>query len=263
MLPISPIFTCSRLPPTTMISRTSSRGRGTASRPHLFACCVEDSIFCKARKLGRRHSLFDLGASPFLINDMYLPAVLSSLAVLPQGLPSDKAPGTGSDPIRRHNAHARAIDTTSVPRPLFGEVSYGVDIRHCTQHGKIALTFDDGPSAYTSALLDILGAYGAHATFFVVGDTGGQGALNDATTPWPALLKRMVAEGHQIGSHTWSHADISALTAPQRREQMLATEAALADVLGYFPTYMRPPYTRWNQAGLDDLRAFGYHIVGR
>lgn len=76
---------------------------------------------------------------------------------------------------------------------LFGPVLYQVN----TIEKKIALTFDDGPQeVLTPKILDLLKEYGAHATFFVVGERAAR---------LPRLLERMVAEGHEIGNHTYSH----------------------------------------------------------
>lgn len=61
---------------------------------------------------------------------------------------------------------------------------------------KVYLTFDDGPSAYTEDILDILAAYEVKATFFVVGK---EGADNEA------VMKRIVEEGHSLGMHSYSH----------------------------------------------------------
>src|SRR3990167_6424485 len=61
----------------------------------------------------------------------------------------------------------------------------------------ISLTFDDGPTPpYTNQILDILKKHGVKATFFVTGDNA---------SIHPALLKRMMEEGHEIGNHTWNH----------------------------------------------------------
>ncbi len=148
-----------------------------------------------------------------------------------------------------------------MPRPLFGNVPYGVDVSRCTVPGKVALTFDDGPYIYTKDLLDILKAADAKATFFVVAANGAKGQIEDPSTGYSDLIKRMYAEGHQIGSHTWSHQDLTAITPQQRRDQILKNEVALTDILGFFPTYLRPPYTTWNQDVINDLRTFGYHNV--
>lgn len=159
------------------------------------------------------------------------------------------------------NQTPKGADTSTVPRPLFGSIPYGVDISHCTVNGKVAISFDDGPYLYTAALLDILKSNNVTATFFVVGNNGAKGMINDPATGYPAVLRRMVADGHQIGSHTWSHQDLSVLTAAQRKDQIVKNEIALADVLGVIPTYLRPPYTRWTQDGLNDLKTYGYHVV--
>jgi peptidoglycan/xylan/chitin deacetylase (PgdA/CDA1 family) len=49
----------------------------------------------------------------------------------------------------------------------------------------------------------------------------------------------MIAEGHQVASHTWSHENASTLTDTQMKNQMIWNEIAFNDILGFFPTYMR------------------------
>ena len=61
---------------------------------------------------------------------------------------------------------------------------------------RVALTFDDGPGEWTPPILDALGASGARATFFVVGSIAEQRG---------EIVERALAEGHEIGNHTWSH----------------------------------------------------------
>lgn len=159
------------------------------------------------------------------------------------------------------NQTPAGVNTTSVPRPKLGSTPYGVSIKDCGIPGKVALTFDDGPYIYTSALLDILKSKGVKATFFLVGNNGGKGQINDPKTGYPALIQRMFNEGHQIGSHTWSHADLSTLNRQQRYDQVVKNEIALTDILGFFPTYLRPPYESCNADCLNDLRDLGYHVV--
>lgn len=72
-------------------------------------------------------------------------------------------------------------------------VPYGMLITHCTVPNTIALTFDDGPSTFTPALLDLLSEYGARSTFFV------NGYRLQESAP---ILQRIYTEGHQIASHT-------------------------------------------------------------
>jgi peptidoglycan/xylan/chitin deacetylase (PgdA/CDA1 family) len=72
--------------------------------------------------------------------------------------------------------------------------------------------------------LDQFKAANAKATFFITGINIGKGAIDDASLPWPATIQRMIAEGHQVASHTWSHQDLSAITKEQRYDQMVRNE---------------------------------------
>lgn len=105
----------------------------------------------------------------------------------------------------------------------------------------VALTFDDGPRRdTTSVLLDGLLERGVSATFFVIGR---QIPGNED------LLRRMRAEGHQVGNHTWSHVRLSGRTAEETLEEVGRTEAALEEILGPGSYWLRPPY------GLVDQQA--------
>ena len=160
------------------------------------------------------------------------------------------------------NAVPPGGSTSKVPRPKLGSQPYGgAGIVDCIANGLIALTFDDGPYIYTSDLLDILKSYNAKVTFFITGNNLGKGAIDDPSTIYPALIKRMYAEGHQIASHTWSHQDLSLITATERLDQMYNNEAALRNILGFFPTYMRPPYSSCDADCQSDLGTLGYHIT--
>ncbi|KAI9152227.1 putative polysaccharide deacetylase [Paramyrothecium foliicola] len=159
------------------------------------------------------------------------------------------------------NVRPNGPDTANTPRPLIGSIPYGRGIYHCEEFGDIALTYDDGPYEYTKDLLDMLKSYNAKATFFVTGRNLGKGAINDPSTPWPALIRRMIADGHQVASHTWSHQRLTTLSEPKFRNQMLYLETALSDLLGFFPTYMRPPYSASNATTDGWLRDLGYHVT--
>ncbi|KAI9757219.1 MAG: hypothetical protein M1835_000664 [Candelina submexicana] len=159
------------------------------------------------------------------------------------------------------NKTPAGVSTASIARPKLGNVLYGgAGIYDCTVPGTIALTYDDGPYIYTSDILDILKSYNAKATFFMTGINNGKGEIDNASTIYPAIIKRAYAEGHQIASHTWSHQDLSAITQQQRKDQMYKQERALANILGFFPTYMRPPYSSCNGPCQTDMGTLGYHI---
>lgn len=114
-----------------------------------------------------------------------------------------------------------------------------------------ALTFDDGPSRNTSRLLDMLSGYGIHATFFLLGKNA---ALR------PALVQRIVAEGHEVGNHSWSHPKLRALNREQQREELARTDTLLRD-LGARPRYVRPPYGAYNEDTLALADEMGLAIM--
>lgn len=154
-------------------------------------------------------------------------------------------------------------DTSRDPRPLLGQVSYDVEISHCVRPLSLALTFDDGPFHNTTGqLLDLLWDWQAKATFFVSGNNKGKGEI-DTTSPFPDLLRRMIAEGHQVASHGWSHLNLSSLNSTERRSEMFKNERAIANIIGQYPTYMRAPYDDCTvQSGCPaDVRALGYHRI--
>ncbi|KAI5790232.1 hypothetical protein EDC01DRAFT_616605 [Geopyxis carbonaria] len=151
--------------------------------------------------------------------------------------------------------------TANDPRPALGDVPYGADIYDCASTGSVALTYDDGPYLYTNDMLDLLAQYGFKATFFVTGINLGKGAIDDESTAWPALLRRMIADGHQVASHSWSHADLSTLNETQRENEMVRNEMAIRNVIGKYPTYMRPPYSSCNAACLATMDRLGYHVT--
>ncbi|KAH8424997.1 chitin deacetylase CDA6 [Aspergillus melleus] len=154
--------------------------------------------------------------------------------------------------------------TESIPRPQLGHVAYGPHaVRSCSVPGTVALTYDDGPGPYTKDLLDLLDKYDAKATFFITGNNNGKGEIDAPGKPWIELIQRMRHKGHQIASHTWSHQDLSKISRDQRRVQLLWNEVALRNILGAFPTYMRPPYSSCTpESGcLKDMGSLGYHVV--
>ncbi|KAI4270823.1 MAG: hypothetical protein LQ337_006452 [Flavoplaca oasis] len=152
--------------------------------------------------------------------------------------------------------------TLNDPRPLIGQISYDNDIYDCSKTGVVALTYDDGPYQYTAQLLDILKSYGFKATFFMTGNNLNKGAI-DVTAPYPAMIRRMIAEGHQVASHTWSHYSLSNIPSTVRKDQMVKNERAIANIIGKYPTYMRPPYSQCSRESgcWADMKALGYHRV--
>lgn len=152
--------------------------------------------------------------------------------------------------------------TIKDPRPQLGKIEYGKYIMDCKEPGTVAMTFDDGPNVYTSELLDKLKVAEAKATFMIGGNNNGRQI--DQGDVWPKLLKRMIAEGHQIASHTWSHPHMNAMKSEDRKLEMAKTERAIANIIGKYPTYMRPPYSECNEKSgcQKDMKDMGYSLVG-
>ena len=111
---------------------------------------------------------------------------------------------------------------------------------------KIALTFDDGPSAaWTPALLDGLKERGVKATFFLIGENADKN---------PEIVKRMAEEGHLIGNHTYHHVELTKVTEKEARSELADTSAAIVRITGKEPEYMRPPFGAWQRKLEQEIR---------
>jgi peptidoglycan-N-acetylglucosamine deacetylase len=133
--------------------------------------------------------------------------------------------------------YAQEASTTAIP----ADPSTPSDLKPPATyfHGRvdqpyIAMTFDDGPSAEnTPRLLDILKQRGIKATFFLIGENAQAN---------PDLVKRMLAEGHEVGNHTWTHPQLSKLSDDKVKSEISRTQEAISAASGYTPTILRPPY---------------------
>ncbi|KAM0435925.1 hypothetical protein ACHAPT_002817 [Fusarium lateritium] len=135
------------------------------------------------------------------------------------------------------------------------EVPVGVAIHSCTREDVIALTFDDGPFYYTDLLLDLLAEADLPATFFVNGKNWAN--IRD----YRSTIIRMVKEGHQVASHTYSHPNLANLDEANIKLEMTKLEDAFVDIFGKFPVYMRPPYLSYNNSTLKVIGELGYKII--
>ncbi|MDR1152692.1 MAG: polysaccharide deacetylase family protein, partial [Bifidobacteriaceae bacterium] len=99
-------------------------------------------------------------------------------------------------------------------------------------------------SRYTERYLKILRRHGAVGTFFVIGSK----VSGHAST-----LRKMVAQGNEIASHTWNHAALTSLSAGQIRHQVERTARQVAKATGEWPSLVRPPYGSVNGRVLGAL----------
>lgn len=83
----------------------------------------------------------------------------------------------------------------------------------------------------------------------------------DSIYNYESVIQRMVANGHQVASHTWDHADLATLDQAGVVSEMTQLETALLSIIGKFPTYMRPPYTSYTSETLSILGGLGYHVI--
>ncbi|WP_329039338.1 glycosyltransferase [Streptomyces sp. NBC_01725] len=108
---------------------------------------------------------------------------------------------------------------------------------------RLVLTFDDGPDPeWTPKVLDKLKEYDAHAVFFVTGTMASR---------HPDLVRRMVAEGHEIGLHTFNHPDLAYQTKSRIDWELTQNQLVLAGAAGIRTSLFRPPYSSFADA-MDD-----------
>lgn len=109
----------------------------------------------------------------------------------------------------------------------------------------IALTFDDGPSGYTSGLLDGLAQRNVKVTFFIVGQSA---------NAYAKTIRRAYNEGHQIAQHTYDHPALSSKTNEQIRWQIETTDSILDNIIGKDLNYLvRTPYGDCNERVMSQL----------
>ena len=122
-----------------------------------------------------------------------------------------------------------------------------------TREKIIYLTFDAGyENGNTSAILDALKKHKVPATFFLVGNY-----LNTS----PELVKRMIADGHTVGNHTFHHPDMSKISTPETfSEELNSLEALYQEVTGQpMKKYYRPPQGKYSESNLQMAKDLGYH----
>ncbi|TSA30214.1 MAG: glycosyltransferase [Verrucomicrobiaceae bacterium] len=114
------------------------------------------------------------------------------------------------------------------------------------QAENVSLTFDDGPDPeWTPAILDILKAKGVKATFFVVGGEAER---------YPDIIRRIIAEGHEIGNHSFTHSNLAEEPASIVRLELNATQRLIESLTGRSTTLFRPPYNADSQpTDLEEL----------
>jgi peptidoglycan/xylan/chitin deacetylase (PgdA/CDA1 family) len=189
----------------------------------------------------------------------------------------------------------------NITRLQASQLPYGAVLTHCTVPGTIALTFDDGPYIYTAQILDTLAQHGARATFFLNGHNKGSidafpqlvqrawgegHQLGSHTYVIHSLLahsnavqrtqsssrttlihsyqakKPMPNSLIQTHMYRYNHLSLDTLPYPEIIHQMTTLEETFTRILGFFPTYMRPPFLRHTPVVLTAMADLRYHVIG-
>lgn len=119
---------------------------------------------------------------------------------------------------------------------------------------EVALTFDDAPDdVFTPMVLDVLKREGVRATFFCVGNR---------IEAHPDVMRRIVAEGHVVGNHSYSHANLPKLPDDKFREEIRKTDQLIRQYAGYTPSFVRAPYGNISEEQIKWLASQKRKIVG-
>lgn len=119
---------------------------------------------------------------------------------------------------------------------------------------KIAITFDDGPNPYTERVLDILKANNIHATFFCIGSQ---------IEKYPEIFKRIIAEKHIVGNHSYSHSNkIGLFSKAEMISEIERTNEIIFSYSGKKSNYYRPPFGVTNPNIAKALKVTRHKVIG-
>ncbi|MFL4473705.1 bifunctional polysaccharide deacetylase/glycosyltransferase family 2 protein [Paeniglutamicibacter sp. MACA_103] len=150
--------------------------------------------------------------------------------------------GIGDVPAPASRGTGNVPGAVSEGGPIVDPRGDGVRTATPADHS-VALTFDDGPDpVWTPKILDVLREHGTHATFFVTGT---------AAIKHPELIRRMEAEGHEIGIQTLTHTDLATAPSWRRQLEVRGAQKVVAGITGHSPSLLRPPHLSGNAAITD------------
>ena len=161
---------------------------------------------------------------------------LAAWSSAPEARPSFvSVEATGLTPLGDAIAHASG--------PFTGPAAMGMGWEHvpCDLVPCMAMTLDDGPSPLTPGFLDVLRDNHAAATFFMLGQEA---------QAYPDIVRRVAAEGHQIGNHTWNHPHLTTVPPETITDQISRTNAVLRELSGQPVATFRPPGGLLTKEGL-------------
>ncbi len=144
------------------------------------------------------------------------------------------------------------VDTVAKPKVKTRQPAKGLRVVD-TNEKLVAITFDDGPDPkYTPIVLKIAREHNVHFTFFLLGSH---------VEAYPDLARQIVAEGHVIGNHTWSHRLMLGLTEIENRAEIECGQRAIERTCGPTLKLLRPPKGRFDETTAKVADSLGYQIV--
>ncbi|HYK51921.1 MAG TPA: polysaccharide deacetylase family protein [Candidatus Eremiobacteraceae bacterium] len=183
-----------------------------------------------------------------MIRRTIVAALIACMTVLPQA-----AQAAPKRPVSLPQHPTTSIDGTSRSTTVDGVDALGEVWRVPMRRKEIALTFDDGPYPfYTDLLLHELERSHVVATFFLVGRSSQE---------FPELVNHIVADGDEIGDHTFNHYKLTKLTGQQIASQITEDANFLEPFVGAPLTLFRPPHGRFDHRVVALAHAMGYDTV--
>ena len=158
-------------------------------------------------------------------------------------------------PRGEHDYHARELEGAAFPQVPEEPGRFGMNRviwSVPTTRPLAALTFDDGPTPeYTPRILEALRDAGVTATFNVMGHNA---------VAHRNLLREVVAAGHELGNHTWSHLNLTRLTPQQTRDEIVRCKETVEDIVGQPLAGFRPPRGMLTGYALRVCAELGYDV---
>ncbi len=143
----------------------------------------------------------------------------------------------------------RALVRWVAPLATFWTGTFCVD----TTERIAALTYDDGPHPiHTNGILDVLGEFGVHATFFMLGA---------AARRHPEVAARVANEGHEVGLHGYDHRSIKTMSLRDFRSMLIEARRVVETAAGSAVRLYRPPYLQYDFTKLPLIRALGLRLA--
>ena len=164
-------------------------------------------------------------------------------------------PTLAEAPVNEASQAASKTGPSTATQAQAGANNGKIAFSSCNVEGKeIAITFDDGPhKTNTPQLLDTLKQRGIRATFFVVGQNA---------TEYPDILKRIVAEGHELANHSYNHPVLASMSQSAVHEQLEKTHQAVLSATGVSMKLLRPPYGAFSEPQRRTANGeFGYKTI--